>query len=235
MVVNIDRSALEDRFGELEQRHVRPTPRPVNGKKTKPAGLQTVEMAVAVGEQLIGALGGGVQGNWMLDRVIDAEWQFAVGAVHRTARRVDQLRGLKMPAGFQYIQKPDEVRLRVGIRVVQGITNACLSGQVHHLGEPMGFEQRHQGRLIDNVHGVETETLQFTQLLEPCLFEFDAVVMVEVVDANNFMPIEAQLFDRVIPNETRSASHKNGHGPCSIFQLDRRLVIALLMHEVHTS
>ncbi|MNR59455.1 hypothetical protein D3C85_1807160 [compost metagenome] len=77
--------------------------------------------------------------------------------------------------------------------------------------------------------------MQFTQLLESCLFEFDAVVMVEVVDANNFMTIKAQLFDRVIPNETRSASHKNGHSPCSIFQLDRRLVIASLVHEVHLS
>ena len=67
VIEDVDRPALEDRLGEQEQRHIRPAPGPVDGKKAQAGGRQPVQMAVGMRHQLIGLLGRGIEA----DRVVD--------------------------------------------------------------------------------------------------------------------------------------------------------------------
>lgn len=97
-------------------------------------------MAVAVGKQFIGALASSVQRHRLIDRIVDAEREFAVGAIHRTARRIDQVHRPVVPAGFEHVQESHQIRLRIHIRVIQRITNPRLRRQMHDLGELIVFE-----------------------------------------------------------------------------------------------
>ena len=48
------RCALDNSFRKLEQRHVRPAPRSINGKKTQTGARQPIEMGIAVRHQFVG-------------------------------------------------------------------------------------------------------------------------------------------------------------------------------------
>ncbi|MNP06278.1 hypothetical protein D3C76_982530 [compost metagenome] len=117
-------------------------------------------MAVTVGQQFIGTLGGRVQRNRVIDRIFDAKRQAAVAAIDRTARGIDQVPGAMVPTGFQHIEEAHQVRLGVHIRLVQRITHAGLGGQVHHFAESVLAEQVQQCRLVDDVHFPEAKARQ---------------------------------------------------------------------------
>ena len=66
VVEHLDRLSGQDGAGEHEQRHVGAAPRPVDREKAQPGGWQAKQVAVSVGHQLVGLLGGRVKA----DRVI---------------------------------------------------------------------------------------------------------------------------------------------------------------------
>src|SRR4029077_17879351 len=51
MVKELDRSALEDRLGEQEHRHIGPSPRPVDGEKPQTCYRKTIEVAIGMRDQ----------------------------------------------------------------------------------------------------------------------------------------------------------------------------------------
>ncbi|MNH13311.1 hypothetical protein D3C79_728790 [compost metagenome] len=169
-------------------------------------------MAVTFSQQFIGALAGGVQRNGMIDRVLDTERHLAVGAVHRTARGVDQVVGAMVPTGFQHIEETHQVRLPVDIRVVQRVAHPGLGRQVHHLGKSVLLKQAHQGRFVDDVHFPEAKTRQSLQHLEACVLEFHVVIVVEVIDTNDLLTLAAQALDRMKADETGRTGDQDGHG-----------------------
>ncbi|KAF5276624.1 hypothetical protein FQA39_LY18562 [Lamprigera yunnana] len=57
VAVHVNRLARQHGLGELEQRHIRPAPRPIDGKKAQPGGGQLVEVRIGVRHQLVGFLG----------------------------------------------------------------------------------------------------------------------------------------------------------------------------------
>ena len=83
LVVDVDGVACQDRLGELEQRHVRTTPGAVDGEEAQAGRRQIVEMGVAVAHQLVGLLGGRIQGDRMVDAIAGGEWRLAIEAIDR--------------------------------------------------------------------------------------------------------------------------------------------------------
>ena len=83
VVEHRDRFASEDLAGEDERRHVRPSPRPVDGKEPQPGQRQAVDVGIAVADRLHRLLGRGVERHRVVGAVLDGERQLGVGAVDR--------------------------------------------------------------------------------------------------------------------------------------------------------
>lgn len=82
MVVDIDGLAFQHTLGELEQRHIRAPPRPIDREEAQAGGRQPIQMRVGVRHQLVGLLGGGIQGNRVIDAVGGRERDLVVQPIH---------------------------------------------------------------------------------------------------------------------------------------------------------
>ena len=68
----------------------------------------------------------------MVNRLLLMERQIAVPAIHRTARGVYEVFGAVVAATFKQMAKSHQIALDLSRRVLQGVTNTGLSGQVDH-------------------------------------------------------------------------------------------------------
>ncbi len=85
VVEHVNRLACQDLLGEDKQRHIRPAPGTVYGKEPQAGGGQVVQVAVGVGHQLVGLLGGRVQAQGVIYVVMHGERHGFVGTIDRTA------------------------------------------------------------------------------------------------------------------------------------------------------
>ncbi len=147
VVEDLDRAAREDGVGEFHRRHVGPAPGAVDREEAQARAGQAVEMGVGMRHQLVGALGGGVELERMVDALALLEGHGGVGAVDARGRGVGQMRRLRPAAGLEDVGEAHEVRLDVGARVLDGMAHAGLGGEVDH---PVEGRAREGGR--DRVH-----------------------------------------------------------------------------------
>ena len=79
-VVQIDGSTIENRINEFPERHVRSSPRSIDGEEPQACGWNPVEMSIGVGKQFPRTLCRGVKRKRMVNRTIGSERQ----SLHRT-------------------------------------------------------------------------------------------------------------------------------------------------------
>ncbi len=95
-------------------------------------------------------------------------------------------------AGFQHVEESHQVALGVQVGIVDGIAHASLGRQVNDVLE-WGLRKHLQQRLfVGHVQPQEAEIAVFGQQRQSRLFQLDAVVAVEVVDADDLMALAAQ-------------------------------------------
>ena len=141
VVENLDGLAGLELVGEAEVGHVRAASGAVDGKEAEPRAGDVVELAVGVCHELVALLGGGVQRDRVIDLVVGGIRDLLVAAVHAGGARVHEVFDLIVAACFQDVVESDEVALDVGIRVCDGIADACLGGEVHDDGKVVLLEQ----------------------------------------------------------------------------------------------
>src|SRR5262245_50369493 len=78
-----DRLPLVDQAGELVNRHLGALARAVDREEAQARHVHAVEMVIAVGQQLAGALGGGVRRDRRVGRDLLGEWRLVAVAVDR--------------------------------------------------------------------------------------------------------------------------------------------------------
>src|SRR5690606_36141907 len=100
--------------GELDRRHVRSPPGPVDGEEAQAGAGNAEQVTVGVGHQLVGLLGGGVEGQRVVDVVVHRIGHLLVGAVHRAGRGVQQVLHGMGAAAFQDVQEAVQVAACVG-------------------------------------------------------------------------------------------------------------------------
>ena len=109
----------EDAASEEEEGHVRSAPWPIRRKEPKTGGGKAKEMAVTVRHQFIGALGGSVK----LERVIDSgmlgKWQRGIRPVDAASARIGEVGGLGVAARFEDICESDDVALDIRVWILQ--------------------------------------------------------------------------------------------------------------------
>ena len=218
LVEHPDRLTRQDRPGEQHRRHVRPAPGAVHREEAQARGRQAVEMAVGVGHQLVGLLGGGIQAHRMVHRLRLAEGQIAVAAIHRAAAGIHQVLHLLVAAALQHMAHRHQVALHVGAGILQGVAHAGLGRQVDQPVGPHGRQQRRQRRAIGQVELMKPPGARAAaggclglQPLQARLFEGGVVVGIEIVDPHHLITTGQQPFAHARTDEAGRAGHENGH------------------------
>ncbi len=85
-----------------------------------------------MGHQFIGFFGRRIEANGVIDVVVNRERLQSVGAVNAAAAGVDQVGCFLRSATFEDIAHGDQIRIDVGVRILDGVTNSGLCCQVYH-------------------------------------------------------------------------------------------------------
>ena len=91
IVEYLDGFALQQLVGKAKVGHIRTTGRAIDGKEAQACGGDIVELRIAVGEELVTLLGGGIQRHGVVYTVIRAKWHLLVATINRTTRGVHKV------------------------------------------------------------------------------------------------------------------------------------------------
>ena len=78
----------------------------------------------------------------MIDIVLHRKRQFGIGAVDRRGRREEQMFAAVVAAAFQHVDEAFDIRIDIGVRIFQRITNAGLGSEMNDDWKSMLREQR---------------------------------------------------------------------------------------------
>jgi hypothetical protein len=212
VVEHVDGTAFEDGLGEQEQGHVGTTPRAIHGEEAQAGGGQAVQVAVGVGHQLVGLLGGGVDAHRVVHAVVLGERHLGVAAVHAGAARIHQVLDLAVATAFQDVHEADQVALHIGLGIDQRVAHAGLGGQVDDLVELLFGKELLHAFVVRHVHFHETEVLVGRQAGQAVVLELDFVIVIEVVETNHLIASCQQELAGVHADKTGCAGNENFHG-----------------------
>ena len=93
----------------------------------------------------------------MVDRLVLGERQRVVGAVHRRARRVDQVRDARVAAAFEHVAEGVDVGAQVRGGIDERVAHARLRGKVDDAVEAPVAEQPRGRVALGEVEPLERE------------------------------------------------------------------------------
>lgn len=178
---------LHDQVGELEEGHVGPAPGSIDREESEPGYRKTVDVGIAVSHHLVGLLRGGVERDRMLRRMVLGEWLKGVCPVDRARGGVDQMAGLGPKRSLEDVPEAHQVRVDIGERILQGIPDPDLGGEVIDDGKRLVLEEPQKAGPVHDIHPVEGKALPGEKAGEAGLLEGDLVVVVQVVDPHHRM------------------------------------------------
>ena len=93
-----------------------------------------MEMRICVGNQLVGTFRRAVKRDHPIDRIVDRERHFRVGAIDRRGAGIDEmLQPVAEPRILQHDDLAQDVGLDILVWVLQGISYAGLRGEVNDM------------------------------------------------------------------------------------------------------
>src|ERR1035438_187958 len=122
--------ALADCARKEGGRHVWPAPRPIDREKTQACDPEPVSSSVALGHELVAALGGAVKRGRKARIILLAKRGLGAGAVNAAARCVNKVFRRGAAATLEHVGKAYEVALHVGGGVFDAVPHAGLGAQV---------------------------------------------------------------------------------------------------------
>lgn len=133
------------------------------------------------------------------------ERHVGIGAVHRTGGRKHQMPHAVMPAALEDVQEAGDIAVHVHMRIGGGVAHAGLRGQMH---DTIGLVRREQvfNRLaVGQVGGDVGVGRMVLEAREPRLLQGHVVVVVEVVEADDFVTAGQEDLGYVGADEARSS------------------------------
>jgi hypothetical protein len=116
-----------------------------------------------------------------------------------------------MPRALEYVEKTGNVCVDVGLRILQRVADARLSGKMHHAFGTLPFENAPESALIGYVDYFVHEAATTLQSGKARTFQGDVVVVVEIVYANNGVAANQQLRRDVRANEAGASGNEHLH------------------------
>lgn len=187
-VEDLDGVAAAQLLGEAEVGHVGPAHGAVHGEEAQAGRRDGVELRVGGGHELVGLLCGGVERDRRVDSVLLGERNLLVAAVDRAGARVDQVLDRVVAAGLEHVEEADEVALEVGARVLDGVADARLGGEVHHNIEAVLGEQALDEGGVAQVAAHESEAAVRVgpgQHAQARILDAGVIIAVEVIEADD--------------------------------------------------
>lgn len=142
---------LDQFVGESEICHVRSAGRAIHREEAQAGAGYVVQFAVAVRQQFIALLGGGVQAYGVIDLVIFTERDFLVAAIHAAGAGINQMLNRPVAAGFKYVVESDEVAFDVGTGIGDAVSDSGLGGKVDHYVKAVLLKKAVYERLVSKV------------------------------------------------------------------------------------
>ncbi len=168
-------------------------------------------MAVRVRHQFVGFLRRRVQADRMIDRIAHGKRQLAVGAVHRTRRRVDQMLDAAVTARFEDVDEADEIGFDIRVRILDRVAHAGLRGEIDDALRLEFRERFFDGGAIFERRFHEPKARMRREPRETRFFQLHVVIGVEVVEAEHLIAARQQPFAQVRADEARRARDQYPH------------------------
>ena len=147
----------------------------------------------------------------MVDVVMHRKREMGVEAVDGTAGGVGQVRRLSMAAGFQDVQKADQIALHVGAGIRQRIAHAGLSREMNHPVKGADGKQGIHCRFIGQITLDEGKGGVGAKPLEARMLEGHIVIVVEVVKAGDRVAALKQGGGHVVADKAGGAGDEYVH------------------------
>ena len=132
VVIDLYGLATEQAVGKAKVGHVGPSGGAIDGEEAQAGGGYVVELAVAVGHELVALLGGGIEAHGIVHAVVGAEGHLAVAAIHGAGAGIHQVLHGMVSARLQDVVEAHDVALDIDIGVLDAVAHPRLRGQVHH-------------------------------------------------------------------------------------------------------
>lgn len=187
-VEDLDGLAAAQLLCEAEVGHVGPAHGAVHREEAQAGSRYGVEFGVGGGHELVGLLGGGVERHRRVDAVLLGERHLLVAAVDRTGAGVDEVPDRVVAAGLKDVEEADQVALEVCARVLDGVADARLRGEVNHGIEAVLGEQALDEGGVAQVATHEGEAVVCVGLgqhAQAGVLDTGVVVAVEVVETDD--------------------------------------------------
>lgn len=212
-VEDLDGVAAAQLLGEVEVGHVGPAHGAVHREEAQAGRRDGIELGVGGGHELVGLLGGGIKRHRGVDAVLLGERNLLVAAVDRAGAGVDQVLHRMVAACLEDVEEADEVALEVDARVLDGVADARLGGEVHHDVEAVLGEQALDEGGVAQVAAHEGEAavrIGLCQHAQSRVLDARVVVAVEVVEADDdVIGLLEQLLDEERTDEASGSGDEH--------------------------
>ncbi len=118
-----------------------------------------------------------------------------------------------MPAPLKDVHEADQIGVHVGVRILERVTDPGLGRQMHHPLRPVTGKQRRHRAAVRHVHALVGKAGLPEQSLQPGLLQADVVIVVEVIDTNDFVTPCQQPPGHMEADEPRASRYQNPHAP----------------------
>ena len=135
--------------------------------------------------QLVRLLGRGVKTDRVVDVLILGERQDVICAIDARARRVDEVRDLRVAAALEDVAERRQVVGDVGLGIDERIAHAGLRGEMDDAREAAVREQLRRRARVGQVEAFEPESRQPFEARDARLLQRDVVIGIEIVDARD--------------------------------------------------
>ena len=189
VIVDLDGLAFQKLVGEAEVSHVRATCRAIDGEEAQACAGDIVEFRIAMCEELIAFLGGGIEADRVIHHILHGKRHFLVTAIHAARRGIDEVFHRVVTTSFKDVVEADDVAFDIHPRVFDRVTNASLGGEVDHHIELIVSKKLVDKRLVGNrafekliVYPIGDERFKFLQTI---LFQTYIIVSIKIIDVHN--------------------------------------------------
>ena len=117
-----------------------------------------------------------------------------------------------VPAGLQDIAETDQIGIDVGMGVFERIAHTGLGGEIDDPLRPVGAERPVNGFPIFQRNADFGEAGVIIEPRQAGFFQGDIVIVVDVVDADDFVPARQQRVRQSRADESRGTRDQHFHG-----------------------
>ena len=148
----------------------------------------------------------------MMDVLVHRERHLRIRAIDRTRRGVDQVVDPVVPGTLEYVGEPQQVAVDVGERVLDRVPNSRLGREMYHAVEAFAREELGHSRAVGEIELLELECGLLLQDFEPRELQPHVVIIVEVIEPDDFLAPLQQLAGGVEADESGGAGDEDLHG-----------------------